>query len=476
NDSEEKFLQNIRKKQLIVGGKSNYFNGEKIDGESLDSITEEMLTNYLGLNIKFETESFEKIKNKFKNKEIDIITYLTYTEDFEKYAIFSEPILSENLILVSKDKSINTIQDLNRVNINVVKETIYEEFLKKLLYKNDLDLKYISVEKIDQNNMDTYVISSLNVIGNNNKLNLGRLPKASIAVLKEYPELLAIINNALEEKYSEKLNDWLEKRKDNSIRKRISNILTDKEKKYLKELPPIKVAYRNIDGISRYSSLESTYIGVAPRILDYLSQKLNIKIIEKKKINLIDWELAKKELLNKNVDILLVSKSPIREKDFIFTQKIVDLKVYKISKIDKKQKTNKKVGVVKNSLEESVSKDFFSKNMICQYKTENEMIRNFKNKKISSIITTNIEKYDLLKYNIDILDIVPVNIALNKENVMLRDILDKGLSELIVVDDFRNLSNLEKRKEDILEQKRYKIFLVLILCVSIFLGLFLIYQ
>ncbi|MGL6168987.1 MAG: hypothetical protein ACRC0Y_11930, partial [Fusobacteriaceae bacterium] len=46
NDSEEKFLQNIRKKQLIVGGKSNYFNGEKIDGESLDSITEEMLTNY----------------------------------------------------------------------------------------------------------------------------------------------------------------------------------------------------------------------------------------------------------------------------------------------------------------------------------------------------------------------------------------------------------------------------------------------
>ncbi|MGL6169447.1 MAG: transporter substrate-binding domain-containing protein, partial [Fusobacteriaceae bacterium] len=454
NDSEEKFLQNIRKKQLVVGGKSNYFNGEKIDGESLDSITEEMLTNYLGLNVKFETKSWKIEKEKFKNKEIDILTYLTYTEDFEEYALFSTSILSENLILVSKDKSINAIQDLNRVTINVVEGTIYEKFLKRLIQKNNLDLKYIPVEKIDQNNMDTYVISNLNIVGNNNKLKLGRLPEASIAVLKEYPELLAIINNALEEKYSKKINDWLEKRKENNIQKRISKILTNDEKKYLEKLPPIKVAYRNIEGISRYSSLESSYIGVAPRILNYLSQKLNVKIIEKKDVVLVDWELAKKELLNKNIDILLLSKLPVREKDFIFTEKIVDLKVYEISNFDEGKKMDKKVGVIKNSLEQSVAKYFFSKNMVVQYKNENKMIRDIKNKKISSMLSTNIEKYDLSKYNVDILDIVPVNIALNKENIILRDILDKGLAELIFVDDFRNLSTLEKRKEEILEQKK----------------------
>ncbi|MGL6169040.1 MAG: GGDEF domain-containing protein, partial [Fusobacteriaceae bacterium] len=68
------------------------------------------------------------------------------------------------------------------------------------------------------------------------------------------------------------------------------------------------------------------------------------------------------------------------------------------------------------------------------------------------------------------------NIALNKENIILRDILDKGLAELIFVDDFRNLSTLEKRKEEILEQKKHKRFTGLIFSITVFLGLFLIYQ
>ena len=113
NDKEKKYLEKIREKQLVLGIKNNYFADDKIENQSLNDIIEELLKDYLQLNIVIKKDNWDIIYNEFQKGEIDIINFLTKTNEREKFAVFSNKILAEELVIVSRDKKLNTAEDLN---------------------------------------------------------------------------------------------------------------------------------------------------------------------------------------------------------------------------------------------------------------------------------------------------------------------------------------------------------------------------
>lgn len=135
NIREKEFLEKIRNKPLKLGIKKDYYGDEKIDGESLNDIIEDMLKNYLQLDLKIEKGNWHEIYTKFKKEEIDIINFLTQTEERQNFAYFSDKILEENLIIVLKDMEIEASQLLHGMKIYVSKDTIYEKFIERFIKK-----------------------------------------------------------------------------------------------------------------------------------------------------------------------------------------------------------------------------------------------------------------------------------------------------------------------------------------------------
>ena len=474
NIREKEFLEKIRNKPLKLGIKKDYYGDEKIDGESLNDIIEDMLKNYLQLDLKIEKGNWHEIYTKFKKEEIDIINFLTQTEERQNFAYFSDKILEENLIIVLKDMEIEASQLLHGMKIYVSKDTIYEKFIDRFIKKNSLYLEYEGISYGELKEKMLFADSSLNTIHEKNKLNIGKLPDSSIGILKKHGELVDIINNSLNEKYSRKIEEWLKKRRENIYKDKIDKILTLDEKEYLKKLPHLSIAYQNLDNISNFSKLENKYIGIVPELFDYLSDKLKITVSEKNNLKKSEWDEIYTRFKNRELDFIPLVKTEERSKEYIFTKKIFDLKIYEIDTL--KTPAKRKIGVVKDSIAESIAKDHYVLDDIKSYKDKDIMYRDLKRGELFKVLSTDSSMYDKLKYNIKILEQVPINIAMHKDKIILRDILNKVLDEVV---DFKEIianSELSKKKKEINEMELHKKSTSLVVSVCIVLFILAFYQ
>ena len=476
NQSEKDYLEEIRKNHLVLGIKNDYFADDKIEGESLNDIIKELLVNYLQLNVSLKKDSWDAIYNEFQNGNIDIINFLTKTDNREKFAVFSNRILNEELVLIAKNKNLNASEDLNGVEIYVTKNTIYEEFLERFKRKNDLQMKIIKVDDVNKKNAEYYADTNLNAVGEPNKLSIGKLPETSIGIRKEHEKLKKIINNALNEKYNKRIDDWLKKRKNFVFKNKFLNSLTQEESDYLKKLEPLKIGYGNIENISSYSSKSQKYVGILPDLLNCLFKKLDINIIQDEKLKQTEWTDIYDEFNKEKINILTLSKTIEREKKFIFTKKIYDLNVYQVESLKGLTNKSSKVGVIKNSIEENIAKYHYLKDNIVVYLNRDKMLSDLKNNKLTSVLSLNSDIYDKKKYTIKILESVPINLALNKDKVMLRNILNKAILEMIDLKDILKNSELNRKKEILHEQEKHRQLVGVIVLSCITLLILVIYQ
>lgn len=470
NQKEKEYLQELREKQLVLGIKTNYFANDKIDNESLNDILEELLGNYLQLNIKLRKGNWDTIYREFQDEKIDILGLLSKTDSRGNFTIFTNKIFDEELVVVSKDKNLNAPEDLNGVEVYVTKNSVYEEFLERFKLKNELDMKVIKIDELDMENPKYFAKTNLSTIGESNKLNVGKLPETTIGIRKEYENLSGIINNALDEKYNKKIENWLKKRREYLFKNKFLNSLTDEESEYLKNLEPLKISYGNIENVSNYSSMNKKFVGVLPDLLGCLFRRLNINITQKENGEKIEWANIYEEFNKGEIDILTLSKTAEREQTFIFTKKIYDLNVYQIENF--KNLSNKKtIGVIKNSIEESVAKDHFLKSDIKAYLNRDKMLSDLKNNKLTAVLSLNSDIYDKNRYNIKILENVPINLALNKDREILKNILNKAILEMVDLKDILKVSELNKKREILHQQERHKelVAVVILSCVALML-------
>ncbi|MGL5971798.1 MAG: hypothetical protein ACRCZL_07355, partial [Cetobacterium sp.] len=132
NIKEEKVLENLRKNVIVVGLKTSELENKKIDGESLNSILQEMLQEYLGLNVKFIKEDKNKLDLLYDEKKIDVLPLVNQSEERKKNTIFTLPIFEDSLYLVSfKKNSFNpeSLKSLNGKEIYITKKPIYYSYL-----------------------------------------------------------------------------------------------------------------------------------------------------------------------------------------------------------------------------------------------------------------------------------------------------------------------------------------------------------
>lgn len=134
------------------------------------------------------------------------------------------------------------------------------------------------------------------------------------------------------------------------------------------------------------------------------------------------------------------------------------------------------VGVIKNSIEESVAKNHFLKNDIKIYSNRNKMLSDLKSNKITTVLSLNSDVYDKKRFSIKILENVPINLALNKERGILKNILNKAILEMVDLKDILRTSELDKKKEILQEQEKHKELIAVVVLGCIALLLLVAYQ
>ncbi|MHA4989031.1 EAL domain-containing protein [Cetobacterium somerae] len=471
SQEEEDYLQRIRERPLVLGIKNHHFADEKVDSESLNDILEELLKDYLQLNVIVKKGEWDTLHTEFQNGEIDIINLLTKTNADEKFAVFSNKIFDEELVVVSKERNLSIPEDLNKTEIYVVKNSLHEKNLERFKVKNELEINILKVDSLDRNMMRYFADTNLNTIGEPNKLNISRLPESSIGIKREHEDLNNIINRALEEKYNQRIESWLNRRRDLVFKNKFLNSLTFEENEYLKELKTLKIGYGNIENVSNYSSLNKRFIGILPNLLNCLFKKLNINIIQDEKLGESGWTDLYNDFDSGKIDVLTLSKTVERAEKFLFTKKIYDLNIYQIEN-SKIFLNRKKVGVMKNSVEESVAKEHFLEKDIKIYLNRDKMIADLKNNRLTTILSLNADIYDKKRYDINILENVPINLALKKDRVILRNILNKAILEMVDLKEILKASELDKKKEILQEQEKHRRMIAVVILTSItLLGL-----
>ncbi len=471
SQEEEDYLQRIRERPLVLGIKNHHFADEKVDSESLNDILEELLKDYLQLNVIVKKGEWDTLHTEFRNGEIDIINLLTKTNADEKFAVFSNKIFDEELVVVSKERNLSVPEDLNKTEIYVVKNRLHEKNLERFKVKNELEINILKVDSLDRNMMRYFADTNLNTIGEPNKLNISRLPESSIGIKREHEDLNNIINRALEEKYNQRIESWLNRRRDLVFKNKFLNSLTFEENEYLKELKTLKIGYGNIENVSNYSSLNKRFIGILPNLLNCLFKKLNINIIQDEKLGGAGWTDLYNDFDSGKIDVLTLSKTVERAEKFLFTKKIYDLNIYQIEN-SKIFLNRKKVGVMKNSVEESVAKEHFLEKDIKIYLNRDKMIADLKNNRLTTILSLNADIYDKKRYDINILENVPINLALKKDRVILRNILNKAILEMVDLKEILKASELDKKKEILQEQEKHRRMIAVVILTSItLLGL-----
>ncbi|MGL5723251.1 EAL domain-containing protein [Cetobacterium sp.] len=470
NMKEEKILKSYKEHQLVLGLKNTEFDNMLIDGESLNTIIEEMLRDYLNLNIRVVMDDWSSLYSSYNNKDIDILGVMNQSEDRKEKWVFSLPLYDDFVYIASsgKDKfDPNNIKSLEGKNIYVTKGSIYKDSLIKFLESKNLTVNLIEVDDSYRMKDEIYLTSKYNITGWESKIKVGYVSDTSISLRKNLKDLSLIINNALLEKYQTKIRMYLEKRENYLFKKNFLNYLTESEKNYLKKLEVINFGLVESKPLNYYSQSLNRYVGVTPFFLEKIAKKLNLKLrIIKPKNN--EWRVLYEKILNKEIKVLPFLSTKKNE-NIIFTNTIYEPILYRISNFDK---TNLKVGVVRNSVEEHFGREVYDDLDIKFYNDENSLEGALNTREVSTILLFDINKIDTSKFKVDELLRIPIALALHREDVILRDVLNKFISNSLTMEKIIEEADIIKKQEAFNQYQKFQVtnrILYILLTIS---GLF----
>ena len=311
----------------------------KHDGISADYL--ELISKKSGLIFHVTSGVWSKILSDMKKKKFDGLSCAVKTKEREKYLNFSLPYLSMPLAIVTRNSTqgIKTLKDLKGKLVAVNRGSYLHEWLNKhhpeinlyLTNSNSNSLQNLSFGKVDAYigniAVATFIIkenllSNLTIVNRLENLDT----QVSIAIDKEKPILLAIINKTLKS-----INDnerrlvtqkWYEKAKIEKIK--INHLLTKKEKEWVKN-HKVKVGVGPDWAPFDFVDNDGNYRGIANDYLKLLSKKTGLKfetIVDK-------WSNNLKKIKEKKIDLLdAVYYSKQRDKYMDFTKPYLEILDY----------------------------------------------------------------------------------------------------------------------------------------------------
>lgn len=469
NKSREKYLNDLKKEQLIIGiVKNDDFKVKNKLGVSIVDLVKEMFLKELKLDVLFIEEDQEKLEVMLKEQKIEGIALINKENEISNQLSLTNILFTKNIYLVSSDIPLNSLNDLrvlNKPKVYFEKGDYKYRIFKEKMKVNDMDIDFYEVDDIKNYQNELILTTQFNKYEFKNKLQVTISPGYIIGLDKKYSKLADVLSEVLSRKYRQKFNLLLEEiNKEMSLEYFLSS-LTDDEKKYIDNLKKLRISYEenSLEDIYYYSKYYKKSKGLIPMLIE--------RIIEALKINLVVYEDKKEkklELLEKGeIDFLILSKTMDRDKKYLFSEKIADLNTYVISKKDKSS-FRRRVGVLRYNIEEEIVKNYDISRNIKSYSNYELLKKALDDKEIEYILTINKDGFELAEYDIRIFEKVPINLAFNLNNPLLKSIVDKALIHLIDIEILKKETYLDIEREKEADEKikenekRVLIFLLLL--------------
>ena len=468
---KEEFSKLQKEKITIALVDDPFYNLSYPKTSSLNTTVEKFLKNYMQLDITFKKVTYKDLQSEINSGVIDGIAFTPKSKSFDNKLDFSESIFSEELYVISKTEPIYSLNDLNNKIIYTSYIDVYTNILKAILDNNDLHACPIPVENLKKYD-DKYILTTNPVLYKPKYgIKIGHSSGITIALSHKYKDLLPFINNALSGGYRKIFLNELDSLNRSISYNNFYTSLTSEEKEYLKTHKPIKVAYeKDSDSLVSYKSkIDGEYKGIAPNIFKILKRNLGIDFID---ITNTDYKTIN-DLKNNDFDTTVLSKTQKRSKDFIFSKKIYEIGTYIIN-LDNSPASSRTIGVLKDNVEEHLAQRYDVDNNIIVFNDFNSMVNALNDGEVGNLLVTNKEDFDSNKYNIVPFETIPVNFMFNKNNTVLRDIINKAFEYSIDLKGFAELSQLERDAENkaiYLKNKETRDILVLSSVLFIFIIL-----
>ena len=463
---------------LNIGLITDEFMEKKINEKSFNDLVLEMLREE---SIEFNVVKGNRndITKNFLNGKIDLIFPIRKNDFLGIKINYSDNVYSQILHIASNKENIRNMEALSGKTLYILRNTGIKKSIQKKLRDNNIIANVEVVDDLKKYSDQIIIDSSSFTHDLNYTFMIGKVPFTVFGYNGENSNLLNKINKALEKKYFVIFNKHKEKVEQALRKEKFFNSLTTSEKEYLEELKEINVAYEENSTISHYIPESKSYGGVLPLIWNKIAKDLDLKI------NIINepyegWDKIIARFENKEVKSLGIVNCPGREKKYIFSDRLIDINTYKIYKLDCKENVDSKVGVLKESVEDYISREYYPKENIIRYKNKIELIDALKREEVKSILHVNPYLSGVSGYNSEIFYSFPINLAFNKEDIIFKNIFNKAYIYLVDKDILREksiesdkrFSALKVKEAEYLRGLLYRGVLLFLISLVFMLGIF----
>ncbi|MBI9101238.1 MAG: transporter substrate-binding domain-containing protein [Spirochaetales bacterium] len=219
--------------KIVISGPQNFppfhFYNEEGDGQGIASDYVKNILNRIDVEAVNRVDiPWAEVLRQAKTHEIDLVACAARNPEREEYLLFTEPILSFPLVIISRDDSpfISGLEDLHDVHVAVIEKNIINDWLRQdgiNIVPHYFDSPKESLEALSNGLVDAYIENLGAASYLINKYGLTNLKVAAptkygnydlyIAVRDDWPELVSIINKGLAAlsplEHSEIRNEWL---------------------------------------------------------------------------------------------------------------------------------------------------------------------------------------------------------------------------------------------------------------------------
>ncbi len=281
----------------------------------------------------FEEKTWKNLYHAAQNKEVDLVATMVHKRERETWFNFTHPYLLKSLVIITQEenRTINHRNDLPGKNVALVKgyqyvNTVLQKYpdIKPLYFDTMLDaLNAVSTGKADAaitflgagHYLRTkYLLSNLKyaaVFDRNNS-------PESIAVRNDWPELVSILNKAIQSLPESDLHTFNSTWLPENYKEILTEVtLSEEEQRWLAEHPEIRLGvdpefapFEFIDN-RRYQGMASDYVRL-------LNQRLNIDM---KVVPNLSWDEVIQKAKAGEIDVLpAVGKTDERQTYLNFTE------------------------------------------------------------------------------------------------------------------------------------------------------------
>lgn len=319
---EKEYIKN--KKLITIGMMSNFKPFSFVENGIHYGLSKDILNKIsllTGLKFQYKIDNWSKILDAFKNKQIDMISGISYMKERENFTLYTEPFytISTYLFGVKENNSYKDISTIQGKKVGISKDIFYKDTLKELgadIYEYESSLEKVDALVIAE--IDYFLSSftsgkdAINQKGITNIKPLGELKDIKkedlrYGVVKENQILHSIITKSLahitQNEYDYFINKWIMNFTPPE-EKRIN--LTKAEKDYLEKKKEIRYCTdpswmpfemiengKHIGIAADYVAIFQEKVGIPFRLVETDSWLESIDFVEKGKCDILSFAVMK---------------------------------------------------------------------------------------------------------------------------------------------------------------------------------------